>query len=202
MIRSWVDASPRAGRRFAVRNSARGRFSLLIESVFLGRGSFLEHSSVTAPALQLVDRSDLRRADGLVPRIVGTFDPPPEPRGPPRCYTVAVHHPRHARGPSSLIRRIAATAPNVLSFAPMATAAAATMSAAEAPAALSARLRVYARVRPPLPREVSAGHGGKVFTRCLGVPQAATNRILCTTSDEPILLNADGGGATARVREL
>jgi hypothetical protein len=50
------------------------------------------------------------------------------------------------------------------------------------------RLRVFARIRPALPREISSGG----FTRCVGVPNGKLNTLIITTTDRPILLNEYG----------
>lgn len=70
----------------------------------------------------------------------------------------------------------------------------------------SNRLRVFARIRPALPREVS----NSSFTRCLGVPknnhknkngsfsENDPNTIIVTTTDKPILLNESGSNSNAQ----
>ena len=58
----------------------------------------------------------------------------------------------------------------------------------------ASRVSTFARVRPPLPRELKNGE----FVRCLGVPRptaadAYPRSLFVTTSDAPVLLDAAGG---------
>jgi len=51
------------------------------------------------------------------------------------------------------------------------------------------RVQTFARVRPPLPREIKP----EGFTRCLGVPPGAeSKRLLVATTDQPVLLDSRG----------